>query len=185
MKRLFIATPIITLSPEIQQSIADLRFRLRHDDIVWVRPDLCHLTLRFLGATPPQQVPEIKNVIADTCADFKPIKLIVNKTGVFGSRYRPEAVWLGFEDFSPFKALFERLEPRLRAIGFAPNYGNFVPHITLCRVKRLHDKRKFWDSVELFPKSFSLELEIGTLNLYQSFLHKDGPEYKVLSSFNL
>lgn len=185
MKRLFIATPIITFSSEIQQSVADLRFRLRHDDIVWVRPELCHLTLRFLGATPPQWIPEIKKTIVDSYADSESVTLTINKIGVFGSRYHPEVLWLGFGDFSPFKALFEKIEPKLQAIGFAPNYGNFVPHITLGRIKRLHDKHKFWDSVEQFPKDFSQKLEIVTLNLYQSFLHKDGPEYKILSSFNL
>ena len=185
MKRLFIATPVITLSAEIQKISADLRFRLRHDDIVWVKDDVRHLTLRFLGATPPQQVPAIRRALAEVCADNKPITLNINKIGVFGSHYHPEVIWLGFEHFEPFKKLFEDLEPKLQTLGFEPNYGNFVPHITLGRVKNLHSKPKFWESIEAIPQTISQPIDISELILYQSFLHKDGPEYKVLGSYEI
>ena len=92
---------------------------------------------------------------------------------------------MGFEHFEPFKKFFEDLEPKLQTMGFEPNYGNFVPHITLGRVKKLHDKHKFWESIEAVPKSFSQEINIDTLVLYQSFLHKDGPEYKSLFRVHL
>ena len=186
MKRLFIATPVITLSAEIQKISADLRFRLRHDDIVWVKDDVRHLTLRFLGATPPQQVPLVRKALAEACAASEPFTLTINKIGVFGSHYRPEVVWLGFEHFEPFRELFDMLEPKLLACGFDPNGGNFVPHITLGRIKGLHDKRRFWEVIaEVRRAAVSQALEINTLNLYQSFLHKDGPEYRTLFTANL
>ena len=181
MKRLFIATPIISLSAEIQKISADLRFRLRHDDIVWVKDEVRHLTLRFLGATPPQKVPEIRKVLEEVCAESQPFSLTINKIGVFGSHYHPEVIWLGFDHFEPFRKLFEELEPKLQNIGFEPNQGNFVPHITLGRIKNLHDKHKFWANIENAQKeTFAQDLRIDNLNLYQSFLHKDGPEYKII-----
>ena len=85
MKRLFVATPIISLSAEIQKISADLRFRLRHDDIVWVKDEVRHLTLRFLGATPPQRVSDIKAALTEIAAQNDPITLTINKIGVFGS----------------------------------------------------------------------------------------------------
>ena len=186
MKRLFIATPVITLSAEIQKISADLRFKLRHDDIVWVKDDVRHLTLRFLGATAPQQVPAIRRALAEACAQNAPFNLEINKTGVFGSHYHPEVIWLGFDHFEPFRKLFEDLEPKLQGLGFDPNYGNFVPHITLGRIKNLHDKRKFWEYIEQAQKeSFAQDLTISELHLYQSFLHKDGPEYKVIGKATL
>lgn len=186
MKRLFIATPIITLSAEIQKISADLRFRLRHDDIVWVKGEVQHLTMRFLGATPPQLEAGTRRALADACANHAPFTLTINKIGVFGSHYHPKVLWLGFDHFEPFKAVFEDLEPRLQSLGFEPNNGNFVPHITLGRIKNLHSKDKFWESVEAVQQQpFAQELQISSLNLYQSFLHKEGPEYKVISSAHL
>ena len=186
MKRLFIATPIITLSAEIQKISADLRFRLRHDDIVWVKGEVQHLTMRFLGATPPQLEAGTRRALADACANHAPFTLTINKIGAFGSHYHPKVLWLGFDHFEPFKAVFEDLEPRLQSLGFEPNNGNFVPHITLGRIKNLHSKDKFWESVEAVQQQpFAQELQISSLNLYQSFLHKEGPEYKVISSSHL
>ena len=183
MKRLFIATPIITLSAEIQKISADLRFRLRHDDIVWVKGEVQHLTMRFLGATPPQLEAGTRRALADACANHTPFTLTINKIGVFGSHYHPKVLWLGFDHFEPFKAVFEDLEPRLQSLGFEPNNGNFVPHITLGRIKNLHSKDKFWESVEAVQQQpFAQELQISSLNLYQSFLHKEGPEYKVIGT---
>lgn len=186
MKRLFIATPVITLSAEIQKISADLRFRMRHDDIVWVKDDVRHLTLRFLGATPPQQIPDIKNALSEVCADNAPFTLNINKIGVFGSHYHPEVIWLGFDRFEPFRKLFDELEPKLLQCGFEANHGNFVPHITLGRIKSLHDKHKFWEHIENAQNSpFAQNLMIDKLNLYQSFLHKDGPEYKIIGRSSL
>lgn len=186
MKRLFIATPVITLSAEIQKISADLRFRLRHDDIVWVKEDVRHLTLRFLGATPPQRVPDIKAALTEVASQNDPITLTVNKIGVFGSHYHPEVIWLGFEHFEPFKKFFEDLEPKLQTMGVEPNHGNFVPHITLARIKNLHDKKKFWEAIETAQQTpFSQSLEINVLNLYQSFLQKEGPEYKIIGRMSL
>ena len=186
MKRLFIATPVITLSAEIQKISADLRFRLRHDDIVWVKDEVRHLTLRFLGATPPQRVPDIKNALSEVCADNAQFTLNINKIGVFGSHYHPEVIWLGFDHFEPFKKLFDELEAKLLQCGFEPNHGNFVPHITLGRIKNLHDKKKFWEAMETAQQTpFSQALEINMLNLYQSFLRMDGPEYKIIGRSSL
>ncbi len=181
MKRLFIATPVIQLSPEILKITDDLQFHLRHDDIVWVKENVRHLTLRFLGATPPQKVADARKALSDACNGNSPFNLTINKIGVFGSHYHPEVIWVGFQHFEPFKKLFDDLETQLTTCGFEANYGNFVPHITLGRIKNLHSKQKFWEHFEKAQQTpFSQELNIDELNLYQSFLHKDGPEYKVL-----
>ena len=185
MKRLFIATPIIKLSPEISNIVADLRYKMRHDNIVWVNDEVTHLTLRFLGATPPQQVPQIKKALDAACQNQQPIKLKINKIGAFGSKYQPKVIWLGFNDFGDFKELFNKLEPELLKIGIEPNSGNFVPHITLGRVKNVISKQKFWKFMdEIESIYFSQEIEISKIILYQSFLHNSGPEYKVLYEKN-
>lgn len=181
MKRLFIATPIIKLSPEISNIVADLRYKMRHDDIVWVNDEVTHLTLRFLGATPPQQIPQIKKALDAAFQNQQSIRLKINKIGAFGSKYHPKVIWLGFNDFEDFKLLFNKLETELLKIGIEPNNGNFVPHITLGRVKNVITKQKFWKYIdEIESVSFSQEIEIPKIILYQSFLHNSGPEYKVL-----
>lgn len=184
MKRLFIATKV-ELSPEFAQLNRRLREELRHDDIIWVQDEVRHLTLRFLGATPDFKIPALKKAIADVCQNSSPFYLELNKLGAFGSHYKPEVLWLGFEEFFFFRQLFEKLEPKIQELQFDPYYGNFVPHITLGRVKNVINKQRFWKSVESLKPTFSQPIAIKELTLYQSFLNKTGPEYKVLGSYPL
>ncbi len=180
MKRLFIATGIITLSPELQKWKSGLRYALRHDDLVWVQESVCHLTLRFLGATPDSRLPAIRQAMAQVAANHSSMTLSLDKAGVFGSRYAPKVLWLGFEDFAELKSLFAELEQKLTAEGFEPAYGNFVPHVTMARIKQVVDKRKFWQTIESNRLLVKQQVQINELTLYQSFLHKEGPEYKPL-----
>ncbi len=180
MKRLFIATGIITLSPELRQWKSGLRYALRHDDMVWVQDGVCHLTLRFLGATPSSRLPLVRNAMEQAAAHHSPMTLTLDKAGVFGSRYAPKVLWLGFEDFAELKSLFAELEQKLTEAGFEPAYGNFVPHVTMARIKQVTDKRKFWQTIEANSLNCKQQIQINGLTLYQSFLHKEGPEYKPL-----
>ena len=147
--------------------------------VLWI------LALRFLGATPDTKIPELKSALAEVCANHQSFQLEINKMGAFGSHYNPEVLWLGFQEFQLFKNLHLDLEPRLQTQGFEPYYGNFVPHITLCRVKQVVNKQRFWKAVESLQPDFSQSLSITELTLYQSFLHKEGPEYKALATYPL
>lgn len=184
MRRLFIASKI-ELSPEFQNLRSQLQFELRHDDIVWVKDNVQHLTLRFLGGTPEQKIPEIKEALKQVCQESSSFYLELDKLGVFGSRYAPDVLWLGFDEFYFYKQLFEKMEGKLADLGFEAAYGNFVPHITLGRIKRIIDKQKFWKIIESHKPNFSQAISIRELTLYQSILTNDGPIYKVLAKENL
>lgn len=184
MKRLFIATKV-ELDTSFQRLREQLRFEMRHNDIVWVQDEVRHLTLRFLGATPDNRIPQLKENIHQVCRECTPFYLELNKLGVFGSHYHPEVLWLGFEEFFFFQQLFEKLESRLLEQGFEPNYGNFVPHVTLGRVKNVVNKKRFWDTFNQLQPDFSQAIPVRELTLYQSFLHNSGPEYKPLLTCTL
>ena len=184
MKRLFIATKI-ELSDAFKAWRTRFQYEMRHDDIVWVKDEVCHLTLRFLGATPDNRIPDIKDAMKETCANRSPFYLELNKLGIFGSHYHPEVLWLGFEEFFFFKQTFIQLESLLTEKGFEPAQGNFVPHITLGRVKSVVDKKKFWERFEKYQLKQTQTIPITEFILFQSFLHKEGPEYKALARFTL
>ena len=184
MKRLFIATKV-ELSDAFKAWRTRFQYEMRHDDIVWVKDEVCHLTLRFLGATPDSKIPDIKDALRQTCESHSPFYLELNKLGVFGSHYHPEVLWLGFEEFFFLKQCFQHLENQLTQQGFETAYGNFVPHITLGRVKSVVDKKKFWERFQQSQPDFTQQIPVSEFILYQSFLHKEGPEYKALARFPL
>jgi len=179
MKRLFIAVNI-ELSNEFQALTQQLRNDLRNDDIVWVKNNLQHLTLRFLGETPETKIEPITNILSSIANSTQVFDLQLDKMGVFGSKYAPTVLWYGFSEFSLFKNLFENLEKELLQIGFQGNYGNFVPHITVGRIKKVDNKKRFWETIEKRQPHFSQTISIHHLSLVQSKLTNEGPVYKTL-----
>jgi 2'-5' RNA ligase len=182
MKRLFIAVDI-ELSGQFQTLTQQLHLDLRNDDIVWVKSGLQHLTLRFLGATPDAQIEPLSNALSSLANITQPFELQLDKMGVFGSKYAPATLWYGFSEFSLFKNIFEKLEKELLQMGFTANYGNFVPHITAGRIKKVDNKKRFWETIEKRQPQFSQTIAVNHLKLIQSKLTNEGPVYKTLGNF--
>ena len=179
MKRLFIAVDV-ELSNEFRELTQQLQFDLRNDDIVWVKSGLQHLTLRFLGETPDAKIEPITNALSAIANSTLSFDLQLDKMGVFGSKYAPAVLWYGFSEFSLFKNLFENLEKELLPVGFEENYGNFVPHITIGRIKKVDNKKRFWETIEKRQPHFSQTIPVTHLKLMQSKLTNEGPVYKTL-----
>ena len=179
MKRLFIATKI-SLNEECRQLLQDLQKITSCDKITWVEDEVSHLTLRFLGKTPDPQIPLIKEAMEKAIVSFRPFSLQLDTLGFFGSRYAPTVIWLGFHEFEAYHQLFLSLEQQLQLLGFESQQGNFVPHITLGRIKMIHNKKRFWELVQPFKEKVSQEISIHEITLYQSKLTPEGPIYRAL-----
>ena len=66
-------------------------------------------------------------------------------------------------------------------LGYMRDRQNFVPHLTVCRIKSLVDKQFFmqiYNSIE--PKTY-LHADVKELVYYQSILQPTGPIYKPLA----
>ena len=184
MKRLFIAVDV-ELSKEFQMLTQQLQFDLRNDEIVWVKNGLQHLTLRFLGETPDSKIEAIANILSTLANTTSAFDLQLDKIGIFGSKYAPTTLWCGFSEFSSFKNMFQKLEKELYQIGFHENYGNFVPHITIGRIKKMENKKRFWETITKQQPQFLQTIPVNHLKLIQSKLTNDGPIYKTLYAITL
>ncbi|MBP1673317.1 MAG: hypothetical protein H6Q25_1132 [Bacteroidetes bacterium] len=184
MKRLFIAVPVV-LSDDFQKLSETIQQKMKRDDVVWVKPQLQHLTLRFLGATTDSLIDPLISALRELGSQNRKFELKMDKIGVFGSRYAPTTIWYGFNHFEPFKNLFDQLEPRLKEIGFEANYGNFVPHLTVGRIKKIENKHQFTEQITQLQPTFTQSVAIDSLELIKSKLTTQGPIYKTLEVFPL
>lgn len=184
MKRLFVAVPV-QLSPEFQSLTQKIQEGLSRDQIVWVKPELQHLTLRFLGATPDSKIDSLKKILSDVTSNTPAFDLELDKIGVFGSKYAPTTIWYGFNEFSLFKNLFEKVEPLLQELGFVPNYGNFVPHLTVGRIKKIENKNRFTELITTLQPKFSQKIPVTHLHLIRSKLNTSGPTYTTIGTYRL
>lgn len=184
MRRLFIATPVV-LDDYYVNLNRNLQRQLQNDKITWVASPLQHLTLRFLGQTPEEQIPKLKRIMNDVANSTSSFTLEMNKMGVFGSRYAPSVIWLGFNKFTHFVDLFNKMEPRLLDSGFEPNHGNVVPHLTLGRVKETKSKAFFWEMIEKNKPDHIQKVPVDAITLFQSRLQPTGPVYTPLYTAKL
>ena len=184
MKRLFIATKI-ELNEQYMSLLRQLQRQLSGDRIVWVDSQLQHLTLRFLGQTPDSQIPKLKKAMNEVANQIQAFTLEMDKLGIFGSKYAPSVIWLGFSEFEAYKVLFEKMEERILDLGFEPNHGNLVPHITLGRIKETQSKKYFWQVIEKNKPDSTQPFPIAEITLYQSHLQPTGPIYTALHTAKL
>lgn len=182
MKRLFIASKI-DLDSNFTSLYQQLRLQSPFDEISWTESQNLHLTLRFLGKTPDSQIGNIIHSLNDIFKNYGNIELKLYKIGIFGSRYKPTVIWLGFEDNALLTSLFAGVEEALIEAGFQPNHGNFVPHLTLGRIKKIDNKKWFNERITSLQPSFNQKINIKEWSLYQSILTHDGPIYKILHTW--
>lgn len=134
--RLFAAA---ALPAETQREIADLLTQLPAEALPgWRRtpPAAIHLTLRFLGETPPDRAPAATAALRRAAAGATPFRLALGACGTFGGR-RPRVLWLGLAgDLEALHALAGALNDELHREGWERIDRPLRPHITLARARR-------------------------------------------------
>lgn len=165
--RLFIAVPV---SDEVRLAAAKLIETLRacDADVKWVEPENLHLTLRFLGATAPERLPEIEALMAQV-AVRPAFRLSYSGIGAFPSWKELRVVWVGLKEG------VTELSEMAKALGPSPEGRPFAAHLTIGRVRRGGELEKVATEVR-FPE---LSQNVDNLVLYESRLMPQGPVYTV------
>ena len=185
MKRLFLAIPIKTVDNDFVPLLGGLKRQLAHEKrINWVKPDNIHLTLKFIGNTPNEDIPKIIDGVGEMLKNHKGFIMDFNRTGIFGSRYAPRVLWLGMQN-TP-QELYDLEEDTLTTfdnLGYLRDRQNFVPHITLGRIKELCEKQYFQKIVSGIEQKSYIKQEVNEIILFQSILHPEGAVYKEIKKF--
>jgi 2'-5' RNA ligase len=147
----------------------------------WGDPAGWHVTLKFLGATPPDQVAEVADQIASAAAEVGPFSTRLDGLGAFPVRGPARVLWAGLDDRPG------RLAGLALAIdaALAPRYEierrSLHPHVTVARL----------DPARRLPDAFTetavrpVAVEVGRVCLYRSHLGGGPARYEVLASVPL
>jgi RNA 2',3'-cyclic 3'-phosphodiesterase len=184
MKRLFVA---IKISPKKRtlEKYFTLKQALNYNKIKWVEPDKLHITIKFLGDTYEDSIPIVISVISSTIKETSSFKIELKNVGIFGSRYNPRVIWFGISENQKLKSLAEDLISNLDKNGFKRDRQNFVPHLTVGRIKRIEDSKLFNNEIEKLRDFYFQEIHVDSIILYESIILSQGPTYKIVKSFNL
>jgi len=184
MKRLFAA---IKIEPgdEFMSVYRNLKHDLRYEKIKWVEDQNIHITLKFFGETEESKIDAIGAVIQKRATATPEFHLLLKSLGIFGSSYAPKVVWTGIQPHDLMVSLMKNLHHDLQAAGYDPDRQNLVPHLTLGRIKLLNDKVIFQRTIERYKGLASSQMPVKELILFESILHREGPEYRALGQFPL
>jgi RNA 2',3'-cyclic 3'-phosphodiesterase len=182
MKRLFAALKIHP-DADFLVKYRELRHDLRHEQIKWVEEHNIHVTLKFFGETEERKIAGICSVLKKRSSATVSFDLKLSGLGIFGSSYAPKVIWVGIEPYADLSGLMKNIHADLTGIGFESDRQNLVPHLTLGRIKFLRDKIIFNRTADLFKTISSSGMRISEVILYESILHREGPEYIPLEKF--
>ena len=184
MKRLFAAVKLHA-SEDFLSRYYILKKNLQNEKIKWVEPDNIHITLKFFGETPDHHIPGINMALKEAAKQVPPFNFDIKNIGIFGSSYKPKVIWMGIQDEQAMRALAESVLKQLALIGIEKDRQNYVPHLTIARIKSIQDKKHFQGLIEKYREGYIQKEEVNQFHLFESILRPQGPEYTILKSFTL
>jgi 2'-5' RNA ligase len=172
---------IISHIRRIQEKIKACGFRMG-----WVLPENIHLTLKFLGEIPKQDIDIVSQGMAETATLYSPMTFSAKGIGVFPTVKRPRVLWIGLNgDTYPLIQMQKDLEERLDAVGFPKEDRAFKAHLTIGRVKAELDPQKLVEVMEKFSGIESERFIADKIILFRSELKPGGAVYTELHSVDL
>ena len=177
--RAFIA---IELNDIVRDHLAALQQQLRQVDptVSWARPEGMHLTLKFLGNVPEEQLPTLGDALEAVARQFAPFAVTVAGTGVFPNLRRPRVLWAGVQSAdTPLAALAAAVDLAMAEHGFPREPRPFSPHLTLGRVKGVYNPQ-LTPILEQHGDELFGEVHVTELVLFRSELAPQGARYTAL-----
>jgi len=182
--RLFVSVDLEGLAP----AIADIQDCLRGaSGLRFTDPEQAHVTLKFLGETDADRLPELTDELGAAVPDsgVEPFRAEFGGLGVFPHLEYISVVWLGVrEGGQQFGRLHEAIEERTVAMGFDPEDHEFTPHATLARMDHAGGKEHVQDVVRNRDPDAGT-MTVGEVCLTESTPTPDGPEYSTVERFGL
>lgn len=180
--RLFVGVPLPVEHQEGLERIRQVWGRRFRSKLSWTKPGNWHLTLKFLGETPSEQVEAITAALAGI--RFSAFTLQAAGGGFFppagGREPRPRVLWVGLaQGGSACASLAKQVDGALQGLGFAPETRSFAAHLTLARVKDAQPD--VWsDFLKDLQETVWPPITVERVLLWRSELGPGGPRYTSL-----
>jgi 2'-5' RNA ligase len=179
--RLFVGIDIDDEWTERLSATADcLRDRLGRV-VRWVRPELYHVTVVFLGNHSPDASGQISDALMSAAERSRPFALHLRDIHRLGG-HEHAALVAGVDDRSGgLQAFRSRLDAELRARGVPFDSKRLVPHVTLGRPRG----RSLVIRLDAVGLRDVPPLDVREVGLVRSDLLPTGPRYETIASARL
>jgi RNA 2',3'-cyclic 3'-phosphodiesterase len=183
--RLFISANI---PDNIKDNVESAQNELRKTggDVKWVEKDTFHITLRFIGEVSKDKVEVIHAVMAESVRGRSSFEVGLKGLRVLPRPEKPRVICVsGEKGGEELKEIFTKIEEELLMLDFPGEDREFVSHLTIGRVRSKENIELLLGRItENQEKEFG-SFKLGNIDLMQSILLPDGPQYKCLRSVSI
>jgi RNA 2',3'-cyclic 3'-phosphodiesterase len=187
--RLFVAVPLPPEPLVACQALIDAVRAGPHGDVPrWVHMANLHLTVRFLGETPPDLTPDAALAVLDALEGSRAFDVVLAGAGSFPEARKPRALWLGIEQGSAeLGALADALDPALEPLGWPRDDRPYRPHLTVARLDRssISSSEVIADRLRAAAAAWRTSFRADRAVLYRSHLGAGPPRYEPLVEVRL
>lgn len=183
--RLFVAIP---LPGEVRAALVRAQGRLRRtrSRVGWVAPENLHVTLAFLGDTPPPALAGLLESLARAAGAAAPFLMRVEGLGFFGSPRAPRVLWAGVTaGQAELTALQASVAAAIVGQGLRLEDRAFHAHVTLGRVRSGRGADELLPPLDAGKNELFGETRAREFELVRSELRPEGPRYTALGTFAL
>lgn len=165
-------------------------------DARWVRPEALHVTLKFIGERPEEEVEKIKQALETIAAGT--VELNFRGYGFFPGARAPRVFWVGIEAAAKLTYLAATIDEKLVPLGIPKEEHTFNAHLTLARgsggsgsPRKQEGDGSNRSFQHLQEKLRALPApEFGTMAAHEFFLYRSqlspgGSKYTKLAGFGL
>ncbi len=171
--RAFIAADI----PEhVREMLAEAALSLGLSGVRTVDKDNMHFTLAFLDELENDRIDKVKSAIDRV--RFRGFDVDIKGMGHFGN---PGAIYSAVASGAgKIIELANSQRAELAASGIYFDKKDFVPHVTIARIKRMVDEEVLMGELYRFADKRFGSYTLDTISLFRSVLGPDGPKYEKL-----
>jgi 2'-5' RNA ligase len=154
-------------------------------NVKWTRAESTHLTLKFLGNIPKDDVDTIASRLMPFFGRQERLPLSVKGAGGFPTLSKPRVIWIGLRDASGLLApMVADLEGLLEPLGFEKEKRAFSPHLTLGRLRQGRVSPDLIDSLRQMQDLTGPAFTADHAVFFQSILKPSGAQYVPLVRFD-
>lgn len=152
----------------------------------WIAAGNLHLTLKFLGERPEEDVATLGECAASVASQLQPFHMSLGHFGGFPNLGNPRVLFFGVEDgVAPLRELAARLDGELSTrMRIEPEKRPFKAHATVARVKT-GLPGGIVRKLEAVPPLEGVTQQVESMVLMKSELSPQGARYHALKAFAL
>jgi 2'-5' RNA ligase len=161
-------------------------------DVKWVSPNNLHLTLKFLGDVPADDMTRVIAALGQAVAGDTAVpaagafEFELAGLGAFPSMSNPRVIWVGIDrGRDALASLASRVEAALGPLGFPAEGRGFSPHLTLGRCRSPRNQAELKAAMAALRDYGGPRVRVERVTLFSSDLRPAGPVYTPLAALPL